>query len=91
MHQIWTSETKSHDLMQLFPPSKTCKVVFDTSDVYFRIEKSTFDATFPIFRFEKQSSGLSKNSFSEEKHIPDTETPCNNHCRAPSLMNKSMV
>ena len=49
MHQIWTSETTSHDLMQLFPPLKPVRWFLMHQMCTFELKRQHLMQLFPFF------------------------------------------
>ena len=73
MHQIWTSETTSHDLMQLFPPLKPVRWFLMHQMCTFELKSQHLMQLFPFFEWEgrdlmgKEATFLSKSRFNADK------------------------
>ncbi len=73
MHQIWTSETTRHDLMQLFPFLKPVSWDLMHQMCTFELESQHLMQLFPFFEWEgrdlmgKEATFLSKSRFNADK------------------------
>ena len=73
MHQIWTSETTSHDLMQLFPPLKPVRWFLMHQMCTFKLNSPYLMQLFPFLSsrstdlMDPKSVFHSKSSFYEDK------------------------
>ena len=74
MHQIWTSETTSHDLMQLFPPLKPVRWFLMHQMCTFELKSPYLMQLFPFFSARSTDLMDPKSTF---------------HCKSSSLRIKN--
>lgn len=75
MHQIWTSETKSHDLMQLFPPLKPVRWFLMHQMCTFELKSPHLMQLFPFFDSGSSHRAYQETAFQKKSRFQTQKRP----------------